>query len=142
MLIPGGYFLNLIRSVHFDIANSANVPTYFVGKAILTAKNKDVKIINNLVLDYIPGQKISHVSNDQACNNENQMQMPVELLNAVDNSILPSHALNLRIGSPIMVVRNIDPAADVCNGTRLIVNSLGTNFIEAIIATATEGLSP
>lgn len=34
-----------------------------------------------------------------------------------------------------MVIRNIDPAASICKGTRLIVSSLRTNVIEATIAT-------
>ncbi|KAL7308758.1 hypothetical protein PS15m_012269 [Mucor circinelloides] len=73
---------------------------------------------------------------------------------------LLNHVLDLKIGVPIMVIRNIDPAAGICNGTRLIVTSLGTNVIEANIATgphagnialipkikfislATEGVSP
>ncbi|CEP14809.1 hypothetical protein [Parasitella parasitica] len=33
-----------------------------------------------------------------------------------------------------MVIMNIGPAAGVCNGTRLIVRSLGTKIIEATIA--------
>ncbi|CEP17305.1 hypothetical protein [Parasitella parasitica] len=41
----------------------------------------------------------------------------------------------MKVGTPILVLRNIDPAAGICNGTRLIVNSLGTNIIEATIAT-------
>ena len=61
--------------------------------------------------------------------------MLVEILNTIESGSLPPHVLDLKIGSPIMVIRNIDPAAGVCNGTRLIVNSLGTDFIEAIIAT-------
>ena len=75
------------------------------------------------------------MSSYEVCNNENQLEMPVELLNSVENGLLPPHILDLKIGSALMVIRNIDPAAGVCNGKRLIVNSLRTNFIEAIIAT-------
>lgn len=61
--------------------------------------------------------------------------MPVELLNSIENGSLPPHILDLKIGSPVMVIRNIDTTAGVCNGTTLIVfNSLGTNSSEAIIA--------
>ena len=135
MIIPGENLLNLIRHVYCDIANNVHNHNYLMGRAILTTKNKDVKAINNLLLDCLPGQKTSYMSSDEACNDENQLEMPVELLNSIENGSLPPHILDLKIGSPIMVIRNIDPAAGVCNGTRLIVNSLRTNFIEAIIAT-------
>ena len=35
----------------------------------------------------------------------------------------------------MILIRNIDPAAGLCNGTGLIVKSLGLFVIEAIIAT-------
>jgi hypothetical protein len=135
MLLPGDNLLNLIRSIYFDIANSALDPEYFVERAILTAKNKDVKVINNLLLNCLPGHTVSYVSHDRTLDEEHQMEMPVEILNTLENGSLPPHQLNLKIGSPIMVIRNIDPAAGICNGTRLIVNSLRTNVIEATIAT-------
>jgi hypothetical protein len=75
------------------------------------------------------------MSSDEVYNDENQLEMPVELLNSVENGSLPPHILDLKLGSPVMVIQNIDPTAGVCNGKRLIVNSLRTNFIEAIIAT-------
>jgi hypothetical protein len=62
-IIPGDNLLNLIRHVHCDIAN--NVHNYLVGRAILTTKNKDVKVINNLLLDCLPGQKTSYMSSDE-----------------------------------------------------------------------------
>jgi hypothetical protein len=75
------------------------------------------------------------MSSDEACNDENQLGMPVELLNSIENGSLFRHILDLKIGSSIMIIRNIHHAAGVCDGTRLIVNSHRTNFIEANIAT-------
>ena len=135
MIIPGDNLSNLIRHVYCNIANNVHNHNYLMGRAILTTKNKDVKVINNLLLDCLPGQKTSYMNSDEVCSDENQLEMPVELLNSVESGSLPPHILDLKIGSPIMVIRNIGPAAGVCNGTRLIVNSLRTNLIEAIIAT-------
>jgi hypothetical protein len=61
--------------------------------------------------------------------------MPVEILNTIEGGSLPPHQLELKIGSPIMVLRNINPTKGLCNGTKLIVNSLGITVIEAIIST-------
>jgi ATP-dependent DNA helicase PIF1 len=42
--------------------------------------------------------------------------------------------LNLKIGLPVMLIRNINPAAGLCNGTRLIVKKIFTRIIEAEIS--------
>ncbi|KAG1096320.1 hypothetical protein G6F42_018386 [Rhizopus arrhizus] len=120
MLLPGDSLLNLIRSIYFDIASSALDPDYFVERSILTPKNKDVKAINDLLLTSLP---------------ESLIVMPAEILGTIESGSLPPHQLDLKVGSPIMIIRNIDPAAGLCNGTRMIVNSLGTNIIEATIST-------
>jgi hypothetical protein len=57
MIIPGDNLLNFIRHVYCDIANNVHNHNYLMGRAILTTKNKDVKVINNLLLDCLPGQK-------------------------------------------------------------------------------------
>ncbi|CEP07156.1 hypothetical protein [Parasitella parasitica] len=67
---------------------------------------------------------------------ENQaMEVPVRVLNLIQNGSLPPHQLHLKIGSPIIIIRNIDPAAGVSNVTRLTFTSLCTDIIEAMIST-------
>ncbi|KAI9081086.1 hypothetical protein K1719_036845 [Acacia pycnantha] len=44
---------------------------------------------------------------------------------------IPHHKLVLKLGVPVMLVRNIDQAAGLCNGTRLQVTQLGKNVIKA-----------
>ena len=44
---------------------------------------------------------------------------------------LPSHQLRLKVNSPIMLMRNLEPA----NGTRLVVKRLQSNVINAEICT-------
>ncbi|WVZ61529.1 hypothetical protein U9M48_011390, partial [Paspalum notatum var. saurae] len=49
---------------------------------------------------------------------------PPEFLNSLTpNGLLP-HVLRLRINCPIILLRNIDPANGLCNGTRLIVREI------------------
>ncbi|CAO0795671.1 unnamed protein product [Mucor circinelloides] len=61
--------------------------------------------------------------------------MLAEILSTIESGSLPPHQLDLKVGFPIMVIRNIDPLAGLCNGTRMIVNPLGTIIIEATIST-------
>ncbi|KAI9088572.1 hypothetical protein K1719_029686 [Acacia pycnantha] len=44
---------------------------------------------------------------------------------------MPHHKLVLKVGVPVMLIRNIDQASGLCNGTRLQVTQLGKNVIKA-----------
>jgi ATP-dependent DNA helicase PIF1 len=46
---------------------------------------------------------------------------------------MPSHEIRLKVGVPIMLIRNIDRAIGLCNGTRLIVSRLSDHVIEGIL---------
>ena len=59
-----------------------------------------------------------------------------EFLNNISASGLPNHKLTLKVGVPVMLLRNIDQSEGLCNGTRLIVSRLGRHMIEAEIITS------
>ncbi|CAH9065141.1 unnamed protein product [Cuscuta epithymum] len=44
---------------------------------------------------------------------------------------VPSHELKLKVGVPVMLMRNIDHSAGLCNCTRLLVTKLGAHIIES-----------
>ena len=58
-----------------------------------------------------------------------------EYLNSLDPSGLPPFKLDLKVGSPIMLLRNISPKTGLCNGMRLMIVTCGTFVIEAQILT-------
>nr|VDD25386.1 unnamed protein product [Brassica oleracea] len=60
---------------------------------------------------------------------------PAEFLNSVKVAGLPRHCLKLKVGAPIMCLRNMDVADGLCNGTRLIVTQLLPHVIEGRIIT-------
>jgi hypothetical protein len=45
---------------------------------------------------------------------------------------MPPHNLQLKIGSPVISLRNLN-LPQLCNGTRLVIKKLMKNVIEAII---------
>jgi ATP-dependent exoDNAse (exonuclease V) alpha subunit len=58
---------------------------------------------------------------------------PEKFLNTLTSNGLPPHVLKLKIGCPIILLRNIDPANGLCNGTRLIIRGFQKNTIDAEI---------
>ncbi|XP_016185395.1 ATP-dependent DNA helicase PIF1-like [Arachis ipaensis] len=59
--------------------------------------------------------------------------MSIESLNALNYSGIPQHRLVLKIGVPVMLLRNIDQSNGLCNGTRMQVRRLGDHVIECVI---------
>ena len=43
---------------------------------------------------------------------------------------MPNHELNLKAGVPVMLIRNIDHALGLCNGTKLVITKLGCYVLE------------
>lgn len=54
-----------------------------------------------------------------------------EFLNSLRTSGLPNHRIKLKVGTPVMLMRNIDQAQGLCNGTRLIIAKLGKHVLAA-----------
>ena len=48
---------------------------------------------------------------------------------------LPSHKLTLKVGAPIMFLRNINQQKGLCNGTCLILTYIGEKVLKADIIT-------
>jgi ATP-dependent DNA helicase PIF1 len=94
------------------------------------------------VLSLIPGEFKEYLSCDSvsSCDNDDVIDhrwITTEFLNEIKCSGLPNHRLIIKVGVPIMLLRNIDVSSGLCNGTRLIVTYLGTNVIGAKIVTGT-----
>ena len=88
--------------------------------AILAAKNIDVNSINCTIQNEIPGEETTYKSIDTVVNQDESVNYPIEFLNSLDLPGMAPHILSLKIGSPIILLRNINPP-QLCNGTRLSV---------------------
>lgn len=80
----------------------------------------------------IPGEIIQYKSIDRVTDENQAVNYPIEFLNSLEPSGMPQHILKLKLGVPLMIIRNIDPPK-LCNGTRVVVKSLMQNVIEATI---------
>lgn len=107
-----------------------------VSRTILTPKNSDVSAINDYVVGKFPGKFTEYLSTDTVDDEKLKHSYTVEKLNSMDPSSLPPHRLKLKVGTPVMALRNLSPKEGVCNGTRLICRSFKEpDVIEAVIAT-------
>ena len=82
----------------------------------------------------MPGELIVIPSYDSLLDDSQQAKYPTEFLNSLNISGMPPHELNLKIGLPIMLLRNINPNAGLCNGTRLKIQKVFSRLIQAEIS--------
>lgn len=110
----------LIDSVFPNIERNFKNEQWLSERALLAAKNIDVNSINSVILNKISETAATYKSIDTVMRDEDAVNYPVEFLNSLDVPGFPPHLLKLKIGVPIILLRNIDPPR-LCNGTRLAV---------------------
>ncbi|XP_012841489.1 PREDICTED: uncharacterized protein LOC105961772 [Erythranthe guttata] len=131
-------FSELLQFVYPDLLSNIFTPDYFQGRAILGPTNESVDFINDYLSSLIPGEEKEYLSSDSICKDEATSEVNAEIyspefLNTIKCSGLPSHKLRLKVGVPVMLIRNIDQARGLCNGTRLQVTQMGTHVINCKI---------
>ncbi|XP_060871344.1 uncharacterized protein LOC132945589 [Metopolophium dirhodum] len=125
----------LTSRIYPDIINIKMKPIeWLCERAILTPKNDKAAEINEILLKAFNEKAVEYKSFDSVIQSDDAVHYPLEFLNTLNPSGLPSHKLILKIGAPIMLLRNLNPPK-LCNGTRLQVKSLHKNVIEAIVIT-------
>ncbi|XP_022019810.1 uncharacterized protein LOC110919870 [Helianthus annuus] len=125
-----------------DISQKFNDIDYLQERCILSSTNDEVDKINLHVLDKLPGEIHELLSADAICPSTNnfdeiQAMYPTEFLNTLQFSGIPNHVLKLKVGAPIILLRNLNLKKGLCNGTRLVVSQISRRVIEAIIITGT-----
>jgi ATP-dependent DNA helicase PIF1 len=102
---------------------------HIIEHAILTPLNEHVDAIT---FDGDAEQR-EYLSADSIADDGQGGMYPTEFLNSLNFSGVPPHKLVLRVGCPIILLRNL--TGGLANGTRLIVKRLGDRVIEAEVAT-------
>nr|GEV64297.1 DNA helicase [Tanacetum cinerariifolium] len=104
-------------------------------KAIVCLKNETTDVINTHILSAVEGDITAYLGNNQdiprrdTC--ETEMLYLPEYLNTIKFPRFPLHELQLKVGSPIMLLRNVNLLGVLFNDTRMIVRSLKSKVIEA-----------
>ncbi|OCT67511.1 hypothetical protein XELAEV_18038809mg [Xenopus laevis] len=94
-------------------------------------------MINNQVIALLPGQSCVFLSTDciDSEDESEKLNFPLEYLNTINPAGLPQHNLILKVGTIVMLLRNLNTKQGLCNGTRLVVKSMRQNVIKAEVLT-------
>jgi hypothetical protein len=129
----------LIRIVYPNHRCHSKDAMYLMQRNILAPKNTDVDEVNNAILESLSEESHTYLSANSLTPIEEGVSVaagvsmdslyPVEFLNTLRFSGIANHELQLRVGVPILLLRNLNQSIGLCNGTRLIVKKLGQRVI-------------
>jgi len=87
----------------------------------------------------LPGEGETYFSADQVnigeVNSDSGLHVTTEFLNNINVSGLPPHQLTVKVGSIMMLLRNLNPKKGLCNGTRLLIVSMTKRLIKGMVLT-------
>lgn len=128
----------LFDTTYPDFEKKFSDPNYLKERAILTPTLDVVDEVNEFIMKKLPSEEKTYLSSDSVNNDAQQFDISSQyitpsLLNDLKILGLPNHKLTLKVGIPIMLLRNLDQSAGLCNGTRLIVTHLSDHVIGATV---------
>ncbi|CAN1189520.1 ATP-dependent DNA helicase PIF1 [Linum perenne] len=132
----------LISRVYPSFQQSYQSLEYIKSRAIVSPTNVVVSEINDLLLAQIPTPaKIYFCADSLSPTKTNitalETEYPVEFLNSLSFNGIPEHKLELKPFTVVMLLRNINPSAGMCNGTRVLLTNLGQYIISGLIVNGT-----
>ncbi|RYR23742.1 hypothetical protein Ahy_B02g057233 [Arachis hypogaea] len=91
--------------------------------------------VNNKMTAGLPGQERVYLSSDSVCVEKENMEFELDafspkILNGINCSGLPPHKLVVKVGAPVMLMRNIDQTNGLYNETRMQVRRMENHVIE------------
>jgi ATP-dependent DNA helicase PIF1 len=120
----------LIHVVFFALAINYTNQGYMDGRAILTTKNTVMNSLNTQIAKAMPMREHVFLSTDSMETRDDQaMAIGTGFLNTIILASMPPHRLALKVGIPIILLRNLDATSGLYNGTHLIIWRLAWKLI-------------
>ena len=132
---------SLIETIYPRLTTPNLAAEYFAERTILCCLNEDVDKINHKVLLQFPGDSQVFHSADYIPTSELSgeddplLNYSVEYLNEINCSGMPLAKLELKVGCPIMILKNLDAAHGVCNGSRGVLTRCRNRVLEVELLT-------
>ena len=76
-------------------------------------------------MEYLSSDSVDKSKTIESCH---LRSLTTEFMNSLTTSGLPNHCLKLKIGTPIMLLRNLDQTQGLCNDTRHSLKDLCNNM--------------
>ncbi|KEH31386.1 PIF1-like helicase [Medicago truncatula] len=132
--------MSLIDFVYPDLNDNLGDQLFFQERGILAPTLDSIEHVNEFMMSLIPGEEKEYLSSDSIFRSGENSDVQSEwftpkFLNGIKSSGIPNHRLKLKVGCPVMLMRNIDQVNGLCNGTRLKVTHLGKSTIVATVIT-------
>ena len=125
-------FDTLIDCIFPNLNANMSSKDYITSQAILSIWNDWVDMINMKMIGHFHGDEMVYHSFGCAVDDPHNYY-PEEFVNTLTLNGLPPHVLKLKIGCPVILLRNIDPANGFCNSTRFIIRGFQKNTIDTEI---------
>jgi hypothetical protein len=130
----------IVNAIYPDLRARYHDAAYLSDRAILTPTNEQTDSVNDYMVSLLPEPEKEYLSSDSIAKSVGpheayDLLYPVEFLNSLNGNNFPPHRLVLKKGVPVMLLRNLNQSDGLCNGTRLVLISLGDMVVEAKIIT-------
>ena len=95
--------------------------------------------MNSSILNLFPGAEQIYNSADsyfmESPSSQQNENIPIEFLHTLNTSGLLVAHLQLKVGCPIIILRNIDPHRGLCNGTCAIILDMNPHVLHIQLLT-------
>jgi len=120
---------DLIQAVYGNSLTLENLHT-FHSTMIISPKNKQVNEINNKVLNMIDTYTEQFLSINEPIMDGNHPVVPEEIIETLQPAGIPPHNLIVKLGACYMLLRNLNLKRGLCNGSRIVITSIGQRIIQ------------
>jgi hypothetical protein len=123
------FFHKIYPMEQMQLQGTIRDTSFFRDRVILTTKNDTVADINVRILTRLAGETrvydaIDSISFNTMEKEGNRSDISIEFLRAQNPSGLPPARLELKIGAPVICLRNLFFREGLCNDTRMIITKL------------------
>ncbi|RCV06252.1 hypothetical protein SETIT_1G148500v2 [Setaria italica] len=130
----------MIDAVYDEFSFNFKDESYLCKRAIVSPTNDVADEINSAMISMVPGERKEYLSFDCVSKcldtvGNVGLLYPIEFLNSLKVNNFPDHCLVLRVGVPVMHLRNLNQMTGLCNGTWLVITNLAERILEACIIT-------